>query len=192
MFRFRSSNASSRLQKVSKPVALEPLEARVCLSISVGGAHDRAVHHALVRRAADIQFLREHLSSNALEVALFKLGAANSSDAHVRHFSRQAIKVHTDDELASVKLAKKQKIAIRLGMTDTEDQTVYKQVLAAVNTPNFDQVYLTTLKSVQEEFAAQNDDHVAITRNANFRYLAQQDLTLHNGQLAAIKVFLGL
>ena len=143
-------------------------------------------------RGADIQFLREHASSNALEIALCQLGVANSSNPHVRHFSKRALTDHLNDERETVRFAKKQKIAMRLGMTDSEDQGFYQQVLAAVNTRNFDQVYLTTLKTIHEMFAAQNEDQLATTRNFNFTRFANQDLVVQNRQLAADKVYLGL
>ena len=162
------------------------------LSISPGGAHERAVQHALVRRAADIQFLREHLSSNALEIALFKLGMANSSDPHVRRFSKTALAAHLKDENDSVKLAAMEKIRIKMGINDSEDGANYKRVLRAVNTSNFDQVYLTTLQSINQVFTMQNDDQIAMTANARFRNLATQDLDAQHGDLAAVKVFLGI
>jgi putative membrane protein len=120
----------------------------------------RAIPAAVVRPAqtsttptvtsSDVQALQQHESSDNLVVFLANLALVTSTRANVQQFATQILNTHETGDEAIDKTAMSLNILLPSDISQASDQQSAQTVLKALNTPNFDQTFLSTILQVEQ------------------------------------------
>lgn len=180
---------------------LEPLEARSLLSGATAQAIvARASGHVEVRQvqsrdsgnslpASDVQAMQHDASVNNLEIFLAQVAVLKAQGAGVRQYAAMLLDEHTETGNMLEELAMEKDVLLP-GEIQPQEQAAARLVLAAVNTGNFDRVYLTTMVRTHAQLIAGATQQAQRTQDPDFKAFLQAALPVTRSHLAAAQALL--
>ncbi len=134
--------------------------------------------------AAEAQLLQTDASAKNLEMFVARLGQLSATRPEVQQYASQVILDDMAAELQGHLLAKNKNVVLPPDLL-AQDAAIARQVLAALNTPNFDQTVLTTMVQINTT-AVTNDTRLATTStDTDVRNFAQEGLATDQAHLTA-------